>query len=177
MTNHLIGWATTDQVDWIKVEFARGNDRFGTMTFWFDLVLAAFAVFGLLINELWITLPELIVRDVAINLILMQIGHVGFIGKACVCGHDDACLINICVDAQAIESVTQLLKNWLQGVVFLTMTKGLCIHNDLMLFIDACHAVVTLNGAFAGGHLGALVVGQIAFDFGRSLTLSNPGLL
>ena len=59
-------------------------------------------------------------------------------------------------------------------MVFLAFAKCLCIHDDLMLFVHGGNTIVALDGALAGRHLGRLVVGDIAFDFLRPLTLPPP---
>ena len=59
-------------------------------------------------------------------------------------------------------------------MVFLAFTKGLRIDNDLMLFINGRDAGVALNRAFAGGHLGTFVIGDVTFDFLFSFALPHP---
>ncbi len=55
--------------------------------------LMSLAIFGFLIGKLGISTSELIVRDVAIDLVFMQILHVGFVGKAGICGYYDVSFI------------------------------------------------------------------------------------
>lgn len=48
-------------------------------------------VLRLLMLELWISRSELIIRDVAIDVIFMQILHVGFVGKTGIGGDVNLC--------------------------------------------------------------------------------------
>ncbi len=49
--------------------------------------------------------------------------------------------------------------------MLLALAKGLGMHHHLMLAVDRRHAGIALNDAMTGFHLGAFVVGDIAFDF------------
>ena len=46
--------------------------------------------------------------------------------------------------------------------MLLRLAKGLRMDDDLMPGIDGSHAVIALNHAVAGLHLGAVVVGDVA---------------
>ena len=56
--------------------------------------LTTFAILRLLFRESNIALSESVIRDVAVNVIVMQILHVCLIGKARIRRHDSA----VCVD-------------------------------------------------------------------------------
>src|SRR5690554_2218335 len=57
------------------------------------------------------------------------------------------------------------------------MTKSLGIDNNLVFAIDSCYAVIALNHAFTGRHLGGFVIGDITFDFFLSFALTDFWLL
>ena len=59
-------------------------------------------------------------------------------------------------------------------MVFLALTKGLGIDNDLMFLIHRRDTGVTLNRAFARGHLGAFIVRDVTFDFLDLFALAHP---
>jgi hypothetical protein len=48
------------------------------------------------------------------------------------------------------------------------LDSGLCFDDDLVFGINCGHACVTLDDAFAGGHLGGLVVGLVALADGSA---------
>ncbi|WP_241263418.1 hypothetical protein, partial [Parahaliea mediterranea] len=78
-------WADTGHGHGIECEFACRND---IALLLLRFVLMAFAVFLLLTLETRISRPELVVRDVAVDLSIVQVFHVGFVGEAGVCGND-----------------------------------------------------------------------------------------
>ena len=67
-------------------------------------VLMTFAVFLFLIRELGVSLPELIIWYVSIDLVLVQVFHVGFVGKTGIGGNNSSCLIDLILDTESLES-------------------------------------------------------------------------
>ena len=116
----------------VELEFTGGNHVFPAALRW---GLRALTVLGFLVYELGITAAEAIVRDVTVDLLLMQVLHVGFVGEACVGGHDRAGLINIIGDAQLFIATLNGLQHRLYRVVFLAFTEGLGI-NDYLVFLS-----------------------------------------
>jgi len=134
----------------------------------------ALAVFVFLVGELRISAAELVIGDVAVDLLFVQILHVSFIGKASVGGHDGAFLVDVLGDAQLLKTRFYLLQNWLQGMMLLAFAEGLSVNDDLVLFIHRGYAVIALDRALAGGHFGTFVIGQIALHFLDSLPPAHP---
>src|SRR3990170_2310617 len=62
------------------------------------------------------------------------------------------------------EVLCHTLHQGQQQVMLLGDAEGLCRHNDLMLAIHRGHAVIALNDPMRGLHLGALVIGEVAFE-------------
>ena len=135
------------------------------------------AVLGFLAGKLRIAAAKAVVGDVAINVLFMQVLHVGFVGKTSIGRDNRASLINIVSDTQLFIALLNRLQHRLQGVVFLTFAKGLGIDDDLVFFVHRGHAVITLYCAFAGGHFAAFVIGDVALHFLAPLPLAILGLL
>jgi hypothetical protein len=57
------------------------------------LALVAFSILVFLLGELGATTSKSVVRDATVDLLLMQVLHIGFVGEAGVGGHDRAGLI------------------------------------------------------------------------------------
>ena len=57
--------------------------------------LRALTVLGFLVCELGITASEAVVRDVTVDLMFVQVLHIGFVGEAGVGGYDRAGLIDV----------------------------------------------------------------------------------
>ena len=116
----------------VELEFTDRNHMFPAALRWSLLALTVL-VFPL--GDLRITAAKAIVRDVTVDLLLMQVLHVGFVGEACVGGHDRAGLINIIGDAQLFIATLNGLQHRLYRVVFLAFTEGLGI-NDYLVFLS-----------------------------------------
>ena len=61
--------------------------------------------------------------------------------------------------------------------MLLALAKGLGVDDDLMLPVHCGHAVIALERALAGGHLGAFVIGDVALHFLAAFTLAHPWTL
>ena len=131
-------------------------------------------MFGLLVFELWVARAKQPIGNIGVDAFLFQVGVVGFIGVTRVGCHDNTVGVHILADPHAMIARFHRFKHRLQCVVFLAFAKGLGIDNDLVLLVDGRDAVVTLNRALAGGHLGRLIVSDIAFYFLRPFTLPRP---
>ncbi|BBI50700.1 hypothetical protein HORIV_31210 [Vreelandella olivaria] len=95
----------------------------------------ALAVFVFLVGELRISAAELVIRDVAIDLLLVQVLHISFIGKACICGDGGAFLIDVFRNPQLLKTGFDRFQYGLQSVVLLAFAKGLGI-NDNLVFLS-----------------------------------------
>ena len=60
-------------------------------------------------GESRVTLAELVIGDVAVDVVVVQVLHVGFVGIAGVGGDECACLIQVVVNAQALVSTLNRL--------------------------------------------------------------------
>ena len=159
------------QVYRIELELTGWDSVFPTG---FGQILVAFAVLVLLILELRIAAPEFVVGHVAIDLALMQVFHIHFVGEAGVGGDDGALLVDVLGNTQFLEAGFHGFQHRLQGVVFLPFPEGLGIDNNLMFLVHRGHAVVALDRALAGGHLGAFVIGEVALHFLAPLPPAHP---
>ncbi len=83
---------------------------------------------GLLIFEFGISLPEFIVRDVAVDIVFMQIFHIGFVGVTRIRSNERI----IQFDAKSFETIKDTLYDRLQGMMLLAFIEGLGVDNDLM---------------------------------------------
>jgi len=81
----------------IELELTGRNHLFPEVFRW---GLRALTVLGFLVCELGITASEVVVRDVTVDLMFVQVLHIGFVGEAGVGGHDRAGLIDVVGDAQ-----------------------------------------------------------------------------
>lgn len=104
----LAGWADTGQLHWIELEFTRCKGAFPTLV---GEVLMPLTVLVFLLRELWITAAEAIVRDVTVDLLLMQVLHIGFVGEAGVGGHDRAGLIDVVGNAELFIATLNRLQH------------------------------------------------------------------
>ena len=76
----------------VELEFTGRNHVFPTALRW---GLRALTVLGFLVCELGITASEAVVRDVTVDLMFVQVLHIGFVGEAGVGGYDRAGLIDV----------------------------------------------------------------------------------
>jgi len=58
-----------------------------------------------LIGEFWITAAKLIIRNIGVYVFLIQVLHIGFIGKSCIGGDDDFFFIYIITQAEALIAI------------------------------------------------------------------------
>jgi len=163
--------ANAGQADRIELEFTGRDDLFPTRG---RLVLMALAVLGFLVLELRVPAPESVIRHVTIDLPFVQVLHVGFVGEAGIGGNDDALLVDVVCNTQFLEAGFHTLQYRLQGMVLLTFAKGLGVDDDLVFLVHCSHAVIALDGALAGGHLGASVIGDVALHFLAPFPLAHP---
>jgi len=132
------------------------------------------SVFVLLVLELRISASEFVVRYVAVDLALVQVLHVGFVGEAGVGGNDGTLLVDVLGNAQLLEAGFHGFQYRLQRVVLLPFPEGLGINDDLVFLVHRGQAVVALDRALAGGHLGAFVISDVALHFLAPLPLAHP---
>ena len=159
------------QVHRIKLELT-GRDGLFPARVW--QVLMPLAVFVFLVVELRIPAAELVVRHVTVNPPFVQVFHVGFIGEASVSSDHSPLLIDVFDNAQLFIAGFDGFQYRLQGVVFLTFTEGLGVDDDLVFLIHRGDPVVALDRAFAGGHLGAFVIGDVALHFLAPFPPAHP---
>src|SRR5690554_3426179 len=158
----------------IELELAGGNDLFPVFI---SSRLMALAVLVLLRGELRVTTTEAVVGDIAVDAALVQILHVGFVGEAGIRRHHCAGLVNLLGDAQLLKAGLDRLQHRLQGVMFLAFAEGLGVQDDLMFLVHRRHPVIALDRALAGGHLGGLIVREVALHFLEALPLAPPGVV
>src|SRR5690606_29163709 len=137
-------------------------------------ILMTLPIFFLLLDKGFVASAELIVRNIRVDFVFAQIMIIGFVRETCVGGNDGSFFIDIVADAETCIAIFDRGQNRLQRMVFLAFAESLGIHTNLVLLIDSRHTVVTLNGAFAGRHLGRLVVGDITLYFLWPLSLPHP---
>ena len=108
MTEAVPCGAHTHEIHRIEMELGGWNDLFSL-----GLVggLMAFAVLGLLLGEGRIALAKLVIRDVAVDLALVEVVGIGFVGETGVGGDDGPALVDIGVDAQSSVALLNLLQN------------------------------------------------------------------
>lgn len=61
------------------------------------------------------------------------------------------------------QIIAGAIDHGLEQTVFLGLADGLGMHNDLVLVINGRNAIVALDDSVAGLHLGAFIVGDVAF--------------
>ena len=86
----------------VKLEFA--CREYSHTAFAFTGNGAARAMGKLLLIECCITFAELVIRNIGINLLFMQVLHVGFVGIAGIGRYHRTCLIDIAGQAQAFKA-------------------------------------------------------------------------
>jgi len=91
--------ADTRHRNGIELEFTGRNHVLPAALRW---ILLALTVLFFLLGELGITAAEAVVRNVTVDLMLMQVLHVGFVGEAGVGGHDRAGLIDVVGNAELL---------------------------------------------------------------------------
>src|SRR5690606_41449165 len=134
----------------------------------------ALAVVVFLLGEGFVARAESVVGNIGIDALVFQVLVVGVVGKAGIGSDQGAFFIDIVADAGPGKAILDASKNRLQRMVLLAFAKRLGLNDDLMLLVHRRHAVVALDGPFAGGHLGRFVVGDVALHFFRPLTLPHP---
>jgi len=77
-------------------------------------------------------------------------------------------------NAQFPQSGVEGCQHRLQRLVLLTFTESLRINNELVFLIHRGHAVIVLDRALPGCHLGAFVVSQVALHFLAPLSPAYP---
>lgn len=121
----------------------------------------------LLIGKLWIALAELHVGDVSIQAFLLTENQAGM-----------AEIIAVCAEGFADEKIRTFpnIEHILFGtgqhgsdILMILTIECLSMQDDLVLFIDKGLGIVALNDPMRGGHLGGLVVGDIALHFFAAL--------
>src|SRR5690554_177633 len=132
------------------------------------------SVFVFLLGKGLVARAKTVVGDIGVNTTVFQIFVVGIVREAGIGSDNNALFIDVIADTYAGIAVLHAGQNGLQSMVLLTFTEGLRFDNDLVLFVHRRHAVVALDGTFAGGHFGRLVVGDVALNFFRPLTLPHP---
>jgi len=163
--------ASAGQVHRIELEFTGRDDLLPVRD---RLVLMALAVFVFLVLELRVATAEFVVGHVAVDLPFVQVLHIGFVGEAGIGGNGGALLVDTVSDTQLPEASFHALQYRLQGVVFLAFAKGLGIDDDLVFSVHRGHAVIALDCALAGGHLGTFVIGEVALHFLVPLPPAHP---
>jgi len=106
----LAGWADTGHFHWIELELTRCNSVFPAGV---RKVLMPLTIFIFLLRELRIAAAEAIVRDVAVDLLFMQVVRVGFVGEAGISGDNRAGFINVLGDSQLFIALLNRLQHGL----------------------------------------------------------------
>ena len=101
MTERFTCRANASQVNGIEGKLTGGY----YFEYFLPVVLMPLTVFGFLIGELRVSRSKLIVGDITIDLIVVQVLHVGLIGKAGIGGHNGTSFIDVITDLQALETV------------------------------------------------------------------------
>ena len=114
----------------------------------------------LLFKEAGVSFAELQVRDIGIQLFGLAERQIGEAIIVAVRGELFALEV-IGLLANGLHVLFATLEHGVQVVVVLAATR-LGVHDDLVLFIHQCLRVVALDHAMRGGHLGRLVVRDIA---------------
>jgi hypothetical protein len=92
----------------IELEFTGRNHLFPTGLRWGFLALT---VLVFLLGELRITTAESVVRDVTVDLLLMQILHIRFVGEAGIGGNNRAGLIDVLGNAELFMATLNRLQH------------------------------------------------------------------
>jgi len=163
--------AGADEVHRIELELTGWNDVFPGGV---RQVLVPLTVLVLLLRKLRVTASEFVVGNVAVYLTFVQVLHVRFVGGAGVGGNDSALLVDVLGNAQLLEAGFHGFQYRLQRVVFLPFPEGLGINDNLVFLVHRGHAIVALDRALAGGHLGAFVIGDVALHFLAPLPPAHP---
>jgi hypothetical protein len=134
------------------------------------------AIFTFLILELRVSGAKLVVGYVGIYTILIDVMHIRFIREAGIGCNDGfvSTLEDVLVDTESLIAFFNGFGNRQQGMVLLAFAKGLCVNDNLVFPVYRCQSVITLDGAFAGGHLGAFVIGDITLHFLWSFAFPDP---
>ena len=82
-------------------------------------------------GKLRVSLAKLIVRDISINLSLMEVLHIRFTGKAGIRRDHCTCLVDIFGNPQPSKALLNALQHRGQCVMLLPLTKGLPIRGLL----------------------------------------------
>ena len=108
----LASWADTGQLHRIELELT-GRD--GVLPALIREVLMPFAVLVLLVLELRVPAAELVVRHVAVDPVLVQVLHVGFVGETGVSGDHRALLVDTLGDTQPFIAGVHALQYTVAG--------------------------------------------------------------
>ena len=171
VTNGVACRTDTGKTHRIELEFTRRNDVFPTG---FRRILVPFSVLAFLLREPGVPASEFVVRHVAVDLSLVQILHVRFVGEAGVRRNDSTLLVDIAGNTQLLEASFDRFQHGLQPVMFLPFPEGLGINDDLVFFVYRGHAVIALDRALTGGHLGTFIIGDVALHFLAPFPLAHP---
>ena len=109
-------------------------------------------------------LAELVVRYVGINLLSIQVLHIGFTGIAGVACELDR-LEDLIINAQVPMTFINASQHDRQCVLLLTFTKGRGIHNQLMFPVRRGTGNKALDRPLAGPHLRAFIFSDAALHF------------
>ena len=181
--------------DRVELEFAGRKSGFPSLVW---QVLVPLAVLVFLLGKPRVSATELIIWHIAIDLSFVQVLHIGLlvssmrlalraslrlfkvipdnvvIGEARISSDDGALLVDVVSNPQLLEAGLHPLEYRLQCMVLLPFSKRLGIDDDLVFLVHRGHAVIALDRALAGGHLGALVIRDVALHFLAPLPLAHP---
>ena len=114
------------------------------------------------------------VGDVGIDIVFLRVLNARLAGVTGI-GGELRFVEHVLGDPGRLALCTGVLDQRCQQVGLLTFSVRLGGHHDLVLGIDHGNAVVALNHAVVGGHLGAVGVGDVALSLVAAVPEVRPG--
>lgn len=130
----------------------------------FFLLLCLLRLIAVLVRNLWITLAEVVIRDVGVEMLLVTGRQIPITDIAAV-GQPGGLVKAILTMSQSLHRGLRARHDLSQILRILSVPKRLRNDDDLVRVVDQCLSIGPLNHAMGGRHPGRVIVDHRALDF------------